>query len=246
MKRGKWIVGGVVGGLIGLAVWALLAYFAQVKAGWLALGVGVLVGLGVRLFALEGTDEPEDDNPFRRRIPRKKDQHKEEEEKKSRVYAREVTAGVMALVAAIVGKYLAVQVAAAGLSTVAVTPQFTEKDVVAGLASEVMRDWQSQGKRIAWPAGVTPEYAAEQKDFPSAVWQEATKRWEKLGAAEQESRLATLRKQWEDGEQTVRQHQRASARTSIFSPWDPLWFVLAAGAAVGLNWEPQTKEKERE
>lgn len=50
------VVGGVVGGLVGGAVWAALVYLTDYEIGYVAWGVGLLVGLGVRLGAddLEG------------------------------------------------------------------------------------------------------------------------------------------------------------------------------------------------
>jgi hypothetical protein len=43
--------GGVIGGLVGAAVWAAIAHFAHREVGWVAWGVGGLVGLGVRVAA---------------------------------------------------------------------------------------------------------------------------------------------------------------------------------------------------
>ena len=45
---GLGIIGGAVGGLIGAVVWAAVTYITEYQIGWLALGVGFLVGLGVR------------------------------------------------------------------------------------------------------------------------------------------------------------------------------------------------------
>ena len=49
MKFAKWGLGGLVGGAIGAAIWAGIVYAIHVEIGWLAWGVGALVGLGVRL-----------------------------------------------------------------------------------------------------------------------------------------------------------------------------------------------------
>jgi hypothetical protein len=42
------IIGGSFGGLIGAALWAAITYFSEYQVGWIALGVGFLVGYGVR------------------------------------------------------------------------------------------------------------------------------------------------------------------------------------------------------
>ncbi len=43
------IVGGVVGGLVGAAVWGAVTYYSGWEIGWIAWGIGGLVGLGVHL-----------------------------------------------------------------------------------------------------------------------------------------------------------------------------------------------------
>jgi hypothetical protein len=45
---GLGIIGGGIGGLIGAVIWAAVTYITEYQIGWLALGVGFLVGLGVR------------------------------------------------------------------------------------------------------------------------------------------------------------------------------------------------------
>lgn len=42
-------VGAVIGGVIGAVIWAAIAYFTGFEIGWIAIGVGVLVGLGAQL-----------------------------------------------------------------------------------------------------------------------------------------------------------------------------------------------------
>lgn len=42
------IIGGGVAGLLSAAAWAAVTYFTEYQIGWLAIGVGFLVGLGVR------------------------------------------------------------------------------------------------------------------------------------------------------------------------------------------------------
>jgi len=52
---GLGIIGGAVGGLLGAVAWATVTYLTEYQIGWLALGVGFLVGLGVR-FLGKGID----------------------------------------------------------------------------------------------------------------------------------------------------------------------------------------------
>ncbi len=46
-------VGAVIGGAIGAAIWAAIAYFTGYESGWIAWGVGVLVGMGASISPTE-------------------------------------------------------------------------------------------------------------------------------------------------------------------------------------------------
>ena len=50
------IAGGVIGGLIGAALWAVITYLSEFQIGWMSVGVGFLVGYGVRLLG-KGIDK---------------------------------------------------------------------------------------------------------------------------------------------------------------------------------------------
>jgi hypothetical protein len=49
----KWILAGSIGGAIGAAVWAAISYFANAEVGYVAWGIGFIVGFMVRLVAGE-------------------------------------------------------------------------------------------------------------------------------------------------------------------------------------------------
>jgi hypothetical protein len=44
------ILGGSIAALIGAVIWGFITYITGYQIGWMAIGVGVLVGYGVRLF----------------------------------------------------------------------------------------------------------------------------------------------------------------------------------------------------
>lgn len=52
----KAIIGGALFGLIGSTMWASVAYFTNYKIGWLAIGIGFIVGIGIR-FMGKGSGE---------------------------------------------------------------------------------------------------------------------------------------------------------------------------------------------
>ena len=49
MKSLGAILGGSIGGLIGAVIWAVVTYYSGFEIGWIAWGIGGLVGVGVRL-----------------------------------------------------------------------------------------------------------------------------------------------------------------------------------------------------
>jgi len=49
MKSLGAILGGSIGGLIGAAIWAIVTFYSGWEIGWIAWGIGGLVGVGVRL-----------------------------------------------------------------------------------------------------------------------------------------------------------------------------------------------------
>ena len=45
----KWLVGGVAGGAIGGVIWILISYYLNFEVGYIAVGIGILTGWGVRM-----------------------------------------------------------------------------------------------------------------------------------------------------------------------------------------------------
>ena len=44
------LIGGVIAMLVGAMVWGAVTYFTEYQIGWMAIGVGFLVGLAIRFF----------------------------------------------------------------------------------------------------------------------------------------------------------------------------------------------------
>ncbi|XZE54106.1 hypothetical protein SH139x_000054 [Planctomycetaceae bacterium SH139] len=49
MAIGKWLMGGFAGAAIGAIIWILVSYYLNAEVGYVAVAIGFLAGLGVRL-----------------------------------------------------------------------------------------------------------------------------------------------------------------------------------------------------
>jgi hypothetical protein len=53
MNAFKWVASGAIGGLVGALIWGAITYFTHTEIGWIAWGIGLLVGLCIRFTAGE-------------------------------------------------------------------------------------------------------------------------------------------------------------------------------------------------
>jgi hypothetical protein len=102
-------------------------------------------------------------------------------------------------------------------------------------ANEIVKEREAKGKRIAWPAGVKPDEASEPKDYPPDVWREATQRWQKLPAGEQQRQLDQAKKEFKEAVGALRGALHGMALREMFGPFDILWFLLASLTAYRLG-----------
>lgn len=207
MNLMKCLIGGLIGGILGTAVWAAIAYFANAEVGWIAWGIGFVVGFGVRFMA----DEDQGLLPG-------------------------IIAVGIAIVSVLAGKYLAVEMSVRDFSgQFAQMSQVTENDMLVEISDEIVGEWQQQGKPAVFPAGMTIDEADEPHEYPVGVWDEAKSRWAALGAGEQKKRMdeqAAMNQALTGALEGVLKQQGFLAS---FSPFDILWFFLAAGTAFRIG-----------
>jgi hypothetical protein len=203
----KWIIAGAIGGLVGGAIWAGISYATNYEIGWIAWGVGLLVGVCVRVSAGE---------------------HEEG-------FAPGLTAAVVAIVAVLGGKYAAYSMQAASVrGEILPVLAVDADDVIMSFADEIVHEREERGQTVAFPAGKSVDTATSQADYPPDVWQQASQKWQAIGPAEQEKKLAERReeiKQW----MSVMGNALVPPFSETFSLFDALWFFLAAGTAYKLG-----------
>lgn len=214
MSMAKAVVGGAVGGALGAAVWAAVSYFTNFEIGWIAWGIGALVGAGTAMGAGAAAGPPTG-----------------------------TAAAVIAVLAVLAGKYAAVDLAVrAHLPQMLAQMQsieVTDESMQIRLADEVVAEFEQAGKPLNWPAGMTVEEADEQADYPPDAWAEMTRRWEAIPIEKREADKAALRDEMRAaaGEFMggARSRMTLDAFKASFGVFDLLWFGLAVLTAFKLG-----------
>ncbi len=203
------IVGASVGGLIGAGVWAFIVYQFQVESGWIAWGIGALVGVGAAMGARGYAGA-----------------------------TTGIAAAVIALLAVFGGRYAAISMIAEDVTrrSHGQLITITEEDMISFSARDVAKEMSAAGKNFQWPEGVEQEHERGEEEFPPQVWAEAKKRWEAIDPAEREKKTAQRQSQMNA---RTKEAIKSIGFMSSFSLIDLLWVFLAAASAFrigsGLN-----------
>lgn len=205
MSFGKWVVGGLIGGVIGAAIWAAISYFTNYEIGWIAWGIGFIVGLGVRIAAGEQDG-----------------------------YAPGITAAAIAILAIVAGKYAAVSLMV-DKALQGPEMAVTADDLIVQQADEIVAARMDKGQKVQWPPNMSADEAVKLADYPADVAAEATQAWQKLGADEQKKRIEEAQQQRELFRQHLGGALRNAGFEASFSGWDILWFILATMTAFRLG-----------
>jgi hypothetical protein len=205
---------GLLGGVLGAALWAGVTFVTEYEIGWIAWAVGGIVGYAVAL-----------GNAERLRAPT----------------AAGALAVIITVVSIVAGKAMAVQMMIP--SDAEIMEMFAidfedEEYVISYLADEVASEFVSEGRAVEWPEDVDPGSAAEASDYPADVWAEAVRRWDELGEEGQaEFRLAQevqARANVEANLPAIREAMASGGFFGSFAPMDLIFFGLAMVTAFGL------------
>ena len=197
--------GGVVGGIIGALIWAGIGYAFHREIGWIAWGIGGLVGLGVRFAAQENDG-----------------------------YQFGVIAVVVVILSIVAGKYLAISFIASKVQSELnkVTVTITDDDMVETKADEVAAEWRAKGKQTTVTAGLND---IANKNYTPEVQNEAKRRWQAVPAADRKRLMAAEKARIDAAMKNIGKEIRRSGFADSFSAWDILWVILAAVTAFKLG-----------
>lgn len=207
MKLGPAIGAGVVAGLIGAAIWAAIAYYANMEIGWVAWGIGALVGVAMAAVAQQTGP------------------------------ALGAAAVVITILSIVGGKYASVQVAisaALGDESEIFAAYESEEFLTGFLADAEVERRTLENEPINWPAGVDPTAAEAKADYPPEVWAVADEAWSKMTPEQQEE---FKQERITEGRTNVAAYADAiagEAFTESFGAMDILFFGLAVFTAFRL------------
>jgi len=204
----KGVAAAVIAGIAGAAAWAAVSHFTGYEVGFIAWGIGLIVGIGM----IAGAG-------------------------KSAGTQAGIAAAIIAVVAVVGGKYATVQLALQKLSEQIELAEFeiSEHDMLVQHADEVVTEWEAEGRRLEWPEGMTIEGAHLEEHYPTGVWTEAEKRWEALGAEAQQADMAQLEEEGREAFAAFAATAQDEAFVRSFGLFDLLWFGLAVLTAFKVG-----------
>jgi hypothetical protein len=204
MLRG--VIGGLIGGIVGAAIWAAITYFTNMEIGWIAIGIGFVVGLGVRVLAGEEVGA-----------------------------GLGVMAALIAVVSIVAGKYAAIELMLARDVADETAMAVTAEQFIVENADVVVGEWEADGKTVAWPPGMTIEDAIEESHYPPEIWAEAKSRWDALGAEAQQQQIAEREALMDEFTDAMMGEIKQAAFKESFAPLDLLFFGLAVVTAFKVG-----------
>ena len=206
-----WILAGMAGGAVGMAIWVGVGYLLLSEIGYVAMAVGGLVGLGVRF----GSGGHEGFFPG-------------------------LTAAIIAIISILLGKYLVVVLLVNWVADMVVVggekaeiELYSEPVMISRLADEIVEEYERDGRELKYHSEKIQILMGNDiaSQYPQDVWQEATERW---GEKSEEERLASrkiVKEELNEKLDEIQDEFSGVVFLAIFSPWDILWFLLATSAA---------------
>lgn len=207
MRLLRWCIGGSIGGAIGGAIWIAVSYGINWEVGYIAIGVGWLVGLGVRFTA------GEDDGV----LPG-------------------TTAVLISIASILLAKYIVVALAVSSAVAEIEMPKASDPDVMIGVfAAGIAYELESSGKEVKWPKNRRPEGLLNEKNCPPEIWETAQGMWNNLSPEQKQMAIEACEKEQAESIEEWEAQVRSEGFFESLSPWDGLWFFLAAGTAYKMG-----------
>lgn len=200
----KGLTAGIIAGLAGAFAWALIAYFTGFEIGYLAWGIGALVGAAVG-WGTEGTPT-------------------------NGVIA--VAISIVAILGGkFMTVQFSISNELETIDQNIALQMENEEFILSWLAGGIIYEIQEQGNTVQWPAGVDPEEASAKEDFPPEVWNAAETVWAEMTDDEKQEFRGDVEDQINANIQTIAAMASKEGFLSSFGLFDAIFFFLAIGTA---------------
>jgi hypothetical protein len=212
------ILGGAIGAIVGGVVWALVAYATHYEIGWIAWGVGLAAGTGAAMGSRgEGG-----------------------------AHAGAIAA-VLAVAAILLAKYAVVHLLVSD-SLKGVQKAIDEHPIpgvedneywTSHIADQLVVEKAKRGEHITWPAGVDPEEAERESDYPKQLWADAKARWTALTPQAKsdyrDNRAAFMAQQLKSTMSALQSEAASEGYIKSFDLFDLVFGLLAIATAFKVG-----------
>ena len=209
MKSFAWLISGLVAGVIGACVWAAIVYYSGFEIGWIAWGMGVLVGVAVAAGA-----------------------------KGDLGASTGIGAACIAAASVLGGKYAVTQLMVndywngEGAADIGEMSMVDEEYLVSEIADQLIEQREAAGETVEWP-----DYDEDDEDltlretYPQEIWDDAQARWDNAD----DNYRAQHREYVEAKVETMMAELKSivveQGFLQSFTLWDLLWLGLAVASA---------------
>jgi phosphate/sulfate permease len=206
----KGMIIGVIAGVIGAAVWAALAYFTGYEIGWLAWGIGAVVG------AAMATNENR--NTMTGVIA-------------AVITIVAITGGKFLAVEASISheKGIIIEELESDINIE------NSEYVISWIADEIVEEKLENGETVDFPAGVEAGFASAKEDYPSHIWVLAEEEWDSMTDDEQNKYREDIRQASYANINEVGNYYRQEGFKASFGFMDAIFFALAIGTAFKIG-----------
>ncbi len=210
----KAVAAGIAGGVAGAVLWGIIVAATGFEIGWIAWGIGALVGAGVAWGSAGGAAWGV---------------------VAVIISVLSILGGKVVAMEIVLDKEVK-SVSADVSSRIDSDPEF----VVSWLADAIVVKMDEQGKTINWPQDADPENPQGAGDYPPEVWSQAQSQWDAMDAQKKEEFKETIRRQANDNVKMMANSIKSEGFLASFGPMDIVFFLLAIATAYKIGSKTDT------
>ncbi len=204
----KGIITGFAAGIAGAGIWAIIVVLTGFEIGWIAWGIGGVVGAAVAWGS------------------------------KGSFAAGGVIAVIITIVAIVGGKLATVEIVLGKdvKDINQTTAQIIQDDdyMISWIVTDIIYNMTQEGKKIDWPEGVDPENITSKADYPTEIWATAEESWNAGTDKKKADYRKVIEKQIEANVQLYTTETRKAGFLGSFGAIDIFFFVIAIGTAYKI------------